>query len=115
MSTVACYIICDIVCSIACFSAVAFTSTGQVKTCATNITTSPEQAEKAAIARALIATPCPKVIVSDSKSSILNFAKAHAGLCGNELAHSTARGYTVRVGWTQLRDHGARSACYRLV
>ncbi|KAG0416062.1 hypothetical protein HPB47_006773 [Ixodes persulcatus] len=78
--------------------AVAVTSTGQVKTCATVFTASPEQAEEAAIACALTATPCPKVIVSDSKAAILNFAKAHAGLCGNELAHSTARGYTVWAG-----------------
>ncbi|KAG0419353.1 hypothetical protein HPB47_004188, partial [Ixodes persulcatus] len=125
------------------FAAVAITSTGQVKTCATVFTASPEQVEEAAIALALTATPCPKVIVSDSKAAILNFAKgyisapaqiilrakplnsfesnvsliwtpAHAGLCGNELAHSTARGYTVRAGWTQSRDRGARSARERL-
>ncbi|KAG0445105.1 hypothetical protein HPB47_022653 [Ixodes persulcatus] len=126
------------------FAAVVTTSTGQVKTCATVFTASPEQAEEAAIALALTATPCPKVIVSDSKAAILNFAKgyisapakiilrakplnsfesnvsliwtpAHAGLCGNELAHSTARGYTVRAGWTQSLDRGARSARERLV
>ncbi|KAG0419595.1 hypothetical protein HPB47_003996 [Ixodes persulcatus] len=73
------------------FAAVAVTSTGQVKTCATVFTASPEQAEEAAIALALTATPCPK------------------------LAHSTARGYTVRAGWTQSRDRGARSARERLV
>ncbi|KAG0423678.1 hypothetical protein HPB47_000555 [Ixodes persulcatus] len=126
------------------FAAVATTSTGQVKTCATVFTAFPEQAEEAAIALALTATPCPKVIVSDSKAAILNFAKgyisapaqtilrakppnsfesnvsliwtpAHAGLCGNELAHSTARGYTVRAGWTQSLDREARSARERLV
>ncbi|KAG0439086.1 hypothetical protein HPB47_016759 [Ixodes persulcatus] len=94
---------------------VAVTYTGQVKTCATIFTSSPDQAEEAAIALALTATPCPKVIVSDSKAAILNFAKALAGLCGNELAHFTARGYTIRAGWTQFRDHGACSARDRLV
>ncbi|KAG0414831.1 hypothetical protein HPB47_008009 [Ixodes persulcatus] len=73
------------------FPAVAVTSKGQVKTCATIFTTSPEQAEETAIALALTATPCPK------------------------LAHSTVRGYTVLAGWTQSRDHGAHSACDRLV
>ncbi|KAG0443872.1 hypothetical protein HPB47_014433 [Ixodes persulcatus] len=42
------------------FAAVATTSTGQVKTCATVFTAFPEQAEEAAIALALTATPCPK-------------------------------------------------------
>ncbi|KAG0443604.1 hypothetical protein HPB47_014727 [Ixodes persulcatus] len=73
------------------FAAVATTSTGQVKTCATVFTAFPEQAEEAAIALALTATPCPK------------------------LAHSTARGYTVRAGWTQSLDREARSARERLV
>ncbi|KAM7289821.1 hypothetical protein ISCGN_029949 [Ixodes scapularis] len=80
-----------------------------------------------------------EVIVSDSKAAILKFAKgyisapaqiilrakpfnsfksnvsliwtpAHARLCGNELAHSTPRGYADPVGWrTQSQDHGARS------
>ncbi|KAG0418347.1 hypothetical protein HPB47_004936 [Ixodes persulcatus] len=103
-----------------------------------------EQAEEAAIALALATTPRPRTIISDSKAAILNYAKgyvstpaqailrtlkaqplesavslvwtpAHSGLCGNELAHSTARGFTTRAEGAQLRTAEIRSARDSLV
>uniref|UniRef100_A0A1E1XJN3 Putative tick transposon n=1 Tax=Amblyomma sculptum TaxID=1581419 RepID=A0A1E1XJN3_AMBSC len=87
------------------------------------ITNSTTEAEEAAIALALVSTSATKII-SDSKSAILNYVKgyisstaarllrfwqprhlitliwtpAHAGLPGNEEAHSLARGLTFRAG-----------------
>ncbi|KAG0440526.1 hypothetical protein HPB47_016262 [Ixodes persulcatus] len=103
-----------------------------------------KQAEEAAIALALATTPHPRTIISDSKAAILNYAKgyvstpaqailrtlkaqplesavslvwtpAHSGLCGNELAHSTARGFTTRAEGAQLRTAEIRSARDSLV
>ncbi|KAH7966826.1 hypothetical protein HPB49_019848 [Dermacentor silvarum] len=87
------------------------------------ITNSTTEAEEAAIALALISTSATKII-TDSKSAIVNYANgyisrtaarllrfwqprhpmtliwtpAHAGLPGNEEAHSLARGLTFRAG-----------------
>ncbi|KAH7954064.1 hypothetical protein HPB49_015316 [Dermacentor silvarum] len=87
------------------------------------ITNSTTEAKEAAIALALISTSATKII-TDSKSAILNHTKdylsrnaapllrlwqprrpitliwppAHAGLAGNEEAHSLARGLTFRAG-----------------
>lgn len=126
------------------FAIAAVTSEGQITAGATIFTTSPEQAEEAAIALALATTPRPRTIISDSKAAILNYAKgyvstpaqailrtlkaqplesavslvwtpAHSGLCGNELAHSTARGFTTRAEGAQLRTAEIRSARDSLV
>ncbi|KAG0424853.1 hypothetical protein HPB47_027941 [Ixodes persulcatus] len=53
------------------------TSEGQITAGATIFTTSPEQAEEAAIALALTTTPRPRTIISDSKTTILNYAKGY--------------------------------------
>lgn len=89
-------------------------------------TTDPEVGEEVAIALAMVASSKTKVIVSDSKSAILNYARgcispeafrilksgltmerdgriqliwapAHSGLAGNECAHDAARGFTDRA------------------
>lgn len=89
-------------------------------------TTEPEIGEEAAIALAMVASPKTKVIVSNSKSAILNYAKgcispeafqilksgliterggqirliwapAHSGLAGNEYVHDAARGFIDRA------------------
>lgn len=102
--------------------AVADNQTNLLTSCSI-VTNSSTEAEEAAIALALISTPAT-TIISDSKSAILNYANgliscsaarllrfwqpqcsttliwtpAHAGLLGNEEAHSLARGLTFRAG-----------------
>ncbi|XP_049268845.1 uncharacterized protein LOC125757358 [Rhipicephalus sanguineus] len=97
-------------------------SHGQVAAAASIPASSSEEAEEAAIALALT-IPKSSVVVSDSKTAIYNFGAgrvskpalslllahpldqivaliwtpAHAGLAGNEAAHASARGFTVRA------------------
>lgn len=101
----------------------------------------PSTAEEAAIALALSQKPTPSIVISDFKAAIQNFANghvspqasiilrrhppdspveivwspAHAGLAGNEAAHNTARGLTIRAGASLVPYHGARSARDRLL
>lgn len=105
-----------------------------------SITTgSPEIAEEAAIALAIVGTDA-STIVSDSKVAVMNFAKgrvspltngilrtarddrkirivwtpAHASLAGNEAAHELARGLAFRAsGHTEGFADRDRLVCYR--
>ncbi|KAG0424845.1 hypothetical protein HPB47_027946 [Ixodes persulcatus] len=88
------------------FEAVAVTSTGQVKTCATIFTTSPEQAEEATIALAVTATPCPKGI-PNLDASARGTLRKRVGPFHSPRIH--------RPGGMDSRDCGARSARERLV
>lgn len=92
---------------------------------ATILTTTPEVGEEVAIALAMTSSPKYKIIISDSKTAILNYAKgrispkaqkilqagfhgdrargiqiiwapAHSGLPGNVNAHDAARGFADR-------------------
>lgn len=110
-------------------------SHGQVAAAASVLASSSEEAEEAAIALALT-IPSSSVIISDSKTAIYNFGAgrvskpalslllhhpldrlvaliwtpAHAGLAGNEAAHASARGFTVRAHASDVSQFATNEA-----